>query len=36
MPHLTDKLVRGIKPPTGKAQMRLIDDEITGFGIRVC
>lgn len=35
MPHLTDKLVRGIKPPTGKAQMRLIDDEITGFGIRV-
>ncbi len=35
MPHLTDKLVRGIKPPTGKAQIRLIDDEITGFGIRV-
>jgi integrase len=35
MPHLTDKLIRGIQSPIGKRQIRLVDDEITGFGIRV-
>lgn len=35
MPHLTDRLIRQIEPPTGATQIRLVDDEITGFGIRV-
>lgn len=35
MPHITDKFVRGVKPPVGKSQVRIVDDTIVGFGIRV-
>jgi len=35
MPKITDKLVRGLGVPQNTTQLRLYDDEIKGFGVRI-